>query len=65
MRLELMTRDSEIRRLREKIDTMERQIQQVFNIFFFTLHLYVLPNTVMFPYTAIFVVDPRSSAIVK
>ena len=29
MRLELMTRDSEIRRLREKVDTMDRQIQQV------------------------------------
>ncbi|KAK2148603.1 hypothetical protein LSH36_489g00052 [Paralvinella palmiformis] len=28
MRLELMTRDSEIRRLREKIDSMDRQIQQ-------------------------------------
>jgi len=29
MKLELMTRDSELRRLREKVDSLERQIDEV------------------------------------
>ena len=29
LRLEIMTKESDIRRLREKIDAMEREIQQV------------------------------------
>jgi polyhydroxyalkanoate synthesis regulator phasin len=29
MKLELLTRDSEIRRLREKVDSLERQVEEV------------------------------------
>ena len=33
MKLELLTRDSEIRRLREKVDSLERQMDEVGNLY--------------------------------